>query len=66
MNNDGNAIAEALVAVLADNHSILAEYRSGKTKVYGFLMGRIMKKLGGTGNPDMVKTALENALNNGD
>jgi len=29
-------------------------------------MGRIMKKLGGTGNPDMVKTALENALNNGD
>jgi len=66
MNNDGNAVAEALDAVLAENHDTVAEYRSGKTKVFGFLMGQVMKKLGGTENPDMVKTALENALNNGD
>ena len=62
MINDDNAVAEALDAVLADNCGAVAEYRAGKTKVFGFLMGQVMKKLGGTGNPDMVKTALEKAL----
>jgi aspartyl-tRNA(Asn)/glutamyl-tRNA(Gln) amidotransferase subunit B len=58
MVNDDNAINAAVQAVLAENGDTVAEYRAGKEKVFGFLMGQVMKKLGGTGNPDMAKKTL--------
>ncbi|MCL2099607.1 MAG: Asp-tRNA(Asn)/Glu-tRNA(Gln) amidotransferase subunit GatB [Oscillospiraceae bacterium] len=65
MMSDGNIILDAVNKVLAENADAAAKYRRGKAKAFGFLMGQIMKKLNGTGNPDMVKTALENALKGG-
>ncbi|MDR0290516.1 MAG: Asp-tRNA(Asn)/Glu-tRNA(Gln) amidotransferase subunit GatB [Treponema sp.] len=58
MANDDNAVVEAVNAVLAANVDTVAEFRAGKEKVFGFLMGQVMKKLGGTGNPDMAKKTL--------
>jgi aspartyl-tRNA(Asn)/glutamyl-tRNA(Gln) amidotransferase subunit B len=51
---------------MASNQDSVADYRAGKEKVFGFLMGQIMKKLGGTGNPDMVKKTLTAILNRRD
>jgi len=62
MINDDNAVIEAVKAVITENHDSAAEYRAGKEKVFGFLMGQVMKKLGGKGNPDMAKKMLEDAL----
>ena len=62
MTSDDKTVIEAVNAVMAENQESAAEYRAGKEKVFGFLMGQIMKKLGKAGNPDLVKKTLENAL----
>jgi len=62
MINDDNAVITAVKAVIAENQDSVADYRAGKEKVFGFLMGQVMKKLGGKGNPDMAKKTLEDAL----
>jgi aspartyl-tRNA(Asn)/glutamyl-tRNA(Gln) amidotransferase subunit B len=62
MINDDNAVITAVKAVVAENQDSVADYRAGKEKVFGFLMGQVMKKLGGKGNPDMAKKMLEDAL----
>jgi aspartyl-tRNA(Asn)/glutamyl-tRNA(Gln) amidotransferase subunit B len=62
MINDDNAVIEAVKAVITENQDSVAEYRAGKEKVFGFLMGQVMKKLGGKGNPDMAKKALTETL----
>jgi len=62
MINDDNAVIEAVKSVITENQDSATEYRAGKEKVFGFLMGQVMKKLGGKGNPDMAKKALKDAL----
>jgi aspartyl-tRNA(Asn)/glutamyl-tRNA(Gln) amidotransferase subunit B len=64
MINDDSAVIEAAKAVIAENQSTVAEYRAGKEKVFGFLMGQEIKKLGGKGNPDMLKKTLLSMLGN--
>jgi aspartyl-tRNA(Asn)/glutamyl-tRNA(Gln) amidotransferase subunit B len=58
MVNDDNAVTEAAKAVLAENPDVAASWRGGKTQVFGFLMGQVMKKLGGTANPEAAKKIL--------
>jgi aspartyl-tRNA(Asn)/glutamyl-tRNA(Gln) amidotransferase subunit B len=62
MINDDNAVIEAVKAVITENQDSVADYRTGKEKVFGFLMGQVMKKLGGKGNPDIAKKILKDAL----
>jgi aspartyl-tRNA(Asn)/glutamyl-tRNA(Gln) amidotransferase subunit B len=62
MINDDNAVIEAAKAVITENDDSVADYRAGKEKVFGFLMGQVMKKLGGKGNPDMAKKILTEML----
>ena len=64
MVSDDKAVAAAVTAALADNPDALADYRSGKQKAFGFLIGQTMKKLGGAGNPDAVKKILKDKLDN--
>jgi len=62
MVSDDNAVIEAVNAVITENESSVADYRSGKEKVFGFLMGQVMKKLGKGGNPELAKSRLEEIL----
>jgi len=62
MVSDDKAVIEAVDEVLSENQDSVTEYRAGKEKVFGFLMGQVMKKLGKGGNPELVKGALEEAL----
>jgi aspartyl-tRNA(Asn)/glutamyl-tRNA(Gln) amidotransferase subunit B len=66
MVNDEDTVIEAVEAVLADNQDAAADYRAGKEKVFGFLMGQVMKKIGRTGNPDTAKKILVSRLNRGE
>ena len=62
--SDSSIIEKIIDDVLAVNPAQVAEYRSGKTKVFGFLVGAIMKASKGQANPDMVNLALKNKLEN--
>ncbi|MDR0516020.1 MAG: Asp-tRNA(Asn)/Glu-tRNA(Gln) amidotransferase subunit GatB [Fibromonadaceae bacterium] len=62
MLNDSDAVMEMVNAVLSENPGPVSEYRAGKEKAFGFLMGQAMRRLGGTGNPDIVRKALKEKL----
>ncbi|CAP56920.1 Aspartyl/glutamyl-tRNA(Asn/Gln) amidotransferase subunit [Gluconacetobacter diazotrophicus PA1 5] len=59
---DTGAIDAAVQAVLAANADKLAEYRSGKDKLFGFFVGQVMKAMAGKGNPALVNEALKKVL----
>jgi len=62
MVSDDKAVTEAVKKVMLANESSVAEYRAGKEKVFGFLMGMVMKELGKGGNPEIVKKVLQDNL----
>jgi aspartyl-tRNA(Asn)/glutamyl-tRNA(Gln) amidotransferase subunit B len=59
---DTGAIDAAVAAVLAANPDKLAEFKSGKDKLFGFFVGQVMKAMAGKGNPALVNDALKKAL----
>ncbi len=59
---DLGAIDSAIDAVLAAHADKLAEYRSGKDKLFGFFVGQVMKAMAGKGNPALVNEALQRRL----
>jgi aspartyl-tRNA(Asn)/glutamyl-tRNA(Gln) amidotransferase subunit B len=48
---DSGAIEGVIDAVIAANPKQLADYRSGKDKLFGFFVGQVMKATGGKANP---------------
>ena len=59
---DTSAIDAAVDAVIAGNPDKVAEYRSGKDKLFGFFVGQVMKAMAGKGNPALVNAALKARL----
>ena len=59
---DTGAIDEAVDAVLAANPDKVAEYKSGKDKLFGFFVGQVMKAMAGKGNPALVNEAVKKQL----
>ena len=59
---DTGAIERAVEAVLAANADKVAEYRSGKDKLFGFFVGQVMKAMQGKGNPALVNEVLKAKL----
>ncbi len=55
---DESAILESIRNVLAQNSSQIEEFKAGKTKVLGFLVGMIMKETQGKANPTSVNKLL--------
>jgi aspartyl-tRNA(Asn)/glutamyl-tRNA(Gln) amidotransferase subunit B len=59
---DTGAIEAAVDGVMAANADKVAEYRSGKDKLFGFFVGQTMKAMGGKGNPAMVNEVVKAKL----
>jgi len=59
---DTGAIDGAIQAVLDANPDKVAEYRSGKDKLFGFFVGQVMKATQGKANPAMVNEILKAKL----
>ena len=55
-------VSETVESVIAANPNAVGDYRAGKDKAFGFLMGQVMKKLGKAGNPDAVRKSLKSKL----
>ena len=60
--SDAGSIEGFVDQVLADNQDKVAEYRSGKDKLFGFFVGQTMKLSGGQANPGMVNQVLKAKL----
>jgi len=59
---DESAIVKAIDEILAKNPGQLAEYRSGKDKLFGFFVGQAMKATQGKANPDVLNRLLKEKL----
>ena len=59
---DSGAIETAIEAVMAANPGQLAEYRSGKDKLFGFFVGQAMKATQGKANPAQLNELLKKKL----
>lgn len=59
---DTGAIEKVIQEVIAANPDKVAEYKSGKDKLFGFFVGQVMKVSGGKANPAAVNDLLKKAL----
>ena len=62
---DVGAIESVIDAVIAANPKQLADYRSGKDKLFGFFVGQVMKATGGKANPGQLNDLLRLKLGGG-
>jgi aspartyl-tRNA(Asn)/glutamyl-tRNA(Gln) amidotransferase subunit B len=59
---DDGPIEQAIAAVMAANPAQLADYRSGKDKLFGFFVGQVMKATQGKANPARLNELLKKLL----
>ncbi|PZP48520.1 MAG: Asp-tRNA(Asn)/Glu-tRNA(Gln) amidotransferase GatCAB subunit B [Azospirillum brasilense] len=59
---DTGAIEAVVDEVLAKNADKVAEYRSGKDKLFGFFVGQTMRAMQGKGNPALVNEVIKAKL----
>jgi aspartyl-tRNA(Asn)/glutamyl-tRNA(Gln) amidotransferase subunit B len=60
--SDAGFIDRLVAEVLAAHEKTASEYRAGKTKVMGFLVGQVMKQSRGKANPQLAEERLRAAL----
>lgn len=60
--NDEGALRAAVERVVQENPQSVADYRNGKEKAIGFLVGQAMKAMKGKANPGLVKQILKELL----
>lgn len=59
---DPAAIEAACIEVIASNAKQAEQYRSGKTGVFGFFVGQVMRVTKGSANPQLVNETLKRLL----
>ncbi|MCW2266618.1 aspartyl-tRNA(Asn)/glutamyl-tRNA(Gln) amidotransferase subunit B [Gluconobacter cerinus] len=59
---DTGAIESSIRDILAANADKVAEFKSGKDKLFGFFVGQTMKAMKGKGNPALVNETLKKLL----
>ena len=60
--NDEGALRAAVERVVQENPQSVADYRNGKEKAIGFLVGQTMKAMKGKANPGLVNQILKELL----
>ena len=63
---DEGALRRTVEAVMAANPQSVEDYRSGKEKAMGFLVGQTMKAMKGKADPAMVNQLVRELLDGGD
>ena len=61
--SDENAIKEVVLKILENNPQSIADYKAGKQKALGFLVGQAMKETRGKANPQMLNKMFIEELN---
>ncbi len=61
---DEGAIKEIVLQVIAENPQSVADYKAGKDKAVGFIVGQVMKASKGKANPGIVNKLIIEELKN--
>ena len=59
---DEAALTDVVSKVIANNPNQLAQFRSGKDKLFGFFVGQVMKETQGKANPQLINDLLKKML----
>ncbi len=59
---DTGEIERAIEKVIQSNMKLAEDYQKGKEKVFGFLVGEVMKETKGKANPKLVNELLKKKL----
>jgi len=59
---DESAIKDVILKVLSENTEEVEIYKKGKTKLFGFFVGQVMKKTQGKANPEIANQVLKKML----
>ncbi len=60
--NDEEALKEIIQGILDKNPASVEDYKGGKTKAFGFLVGQTMRETKGKANPQLVNAILKELL----
>lgn len=60
--SDAGELAALVDEVIAANQDKVAQYQGGKTKLFGFFVGQMMKKTGGQANPQLVNKLFKEKI----
>ena len=60
--HDEGALRAVIEEVIANNPQSVADYRNGKEKAIGFLVGQTMKAMKGKADPGMINKVLKEYL----
>lgn len=63
MVNDASALRSTIEKIVEANPQSVKDYKDGKTKAMGFLVGQTMKEMKGKANPAMINEILLELLN---
>ncbi len=62
MSNDTSGLDEIIDKVLAENEDSVQSYKNGNKKVFGFIMGQVIKSAGKGSNPKILKELVSKRL----
>jgi aspartyl-tRNA(Asn)/glutamyl-tRNA(Gln) amidotransferase subunit B len=60
---DKKVIKDICIQVLKQNKEELEKYKSGKTKLFGFFVGQVMKETKGKASPEIINKILKETIN---
>ncbi len=62
MENDVSGLEKVIDKVIAENADNAESYRNGNEKVFGFLMGQVVRSVGKSANPKLIRELLTEKL----
>jgi Asp-tRNA(Asn)/Glu-tRNA(Gln) amidotransferase B subunit len=60
--SDAAVLTPVVAEVIGANVGKAAEYRAGRAGLLGFFVGQVMRRTGGSANPEIVKELIEAEL----
>jgi len=60
--SDAGVLEDIINKILENNATQVEEYKNGKTNLFDYFVGQVMKETRGKANPSMVKEILKNKL----
>lgn len=62
MDNDASGLEDIINQVISENQDSVDSYRNGNQKIFGFLMGQVIRAAGNGANPKLAKDLLTEKL----
>lgn len=60
--SDANVLEDTINTILSNNENQITEYKNGRTNLFDYFVGQVMKETRGKANPNVVKEILKNKL----